>query len=313
MKPYYTLPLVVALVVSATTGLGLALVRAKHNRISTSMRPMPSLSPLPAAADASLPTPQNPTPIMASPAPDPSTNLLSPSDASTKTDLSRPLTLSDDAQPGTAFYQFREQFRQAVAHRDYAFVADLISAQGVSIGFSRPSTAVDLELANPDAEIWAILEKALALGCAALDEAYYPGVDPGSTIWLCPNAQEAFHEQYPNPSTEPGIEYEISHAVIVGDRVNVRTLPDLDSPVIGTLSNEVVLLDREIWERTASAIPEAVWRDRTHPITGWTPILMPDGQPGYVSNRYVYQPLAPKLLLGQVNGQWQILRIPAGD
>ncbi|MBF2080221.1 MAG: hypothetical protein IGR76_17320 [Synechococcales cyanobacterium T60_A2020_003] len=302
---------------SATTGLGLALARLNSSNAqpqASSPQSLPSPrtdeSPLSIALNTpmSTPTPSN-TPVVDHSVPVTPTPDRTPVDAFPR----KPLVLSDAAQPGTDFYRFREQLRQAVKTRDVDFVAKLIPETGVSIGYGRPSSFADLEFTNPDAEIWAIFEKALAVGCDELSAEDYPLADPGTSVWLCANVGNAFLEQYPNPDPTPGIEYEISYAAVVGDRVHVRSLPTTESEVVGTLSNEVVRLDRQIWERTAASLPDEVWTERTHPLNGWTPVLLPNQTSGYVSNRYVYQALAPRLLLGQVNGQWQVLQIPAGD
>jgi hypothetical protein len=47
--------------------------------------------------------------------------------------------------------------------------------------------------------------------------------------------------------------------------------------------------------------------------TGWTPILLPDGQRGFVSGRYAYAPLGYRALFQKVKGQWQMQALIAGD
>lgn len=222
----------------------------------------------------------------------------------------QPILLQDQIPPGSAFDQFRSQFRQAVRDRNVAFVRGLIPANGVAIGFGVPQSADQLGLENPNSRFWGVLEKAIGQGCAAANRSDYANADANSPVWICPNVTEAFYRQYPNPSTAPGIEYEISRAIVVGDRVNVRAQPSTNSAVVGVLSNEIVQFDQQAWENFPPDQREA---RLLQPIESWTPVILPSGQRGFVFNRYVYRPLGERLVLGQMSGTWKILYIPAGD
>lgn len=222
----------------------------------------------------------------------------------------QPIVLRDQVSPGSAFDQFRSQFRQAVRDRDIAFVKNLILPEGIAIGFGVPMPANQLRLEDPNSRFWGLLEKALAQGCAAGRRSDYPNVDVNSQVWICPNVSEAFNQQYPNPGTEPGVAYEISRVIVVGDRVNVRAEAAVNSAIVGMLSNEVVQFDQQAFENFPLDQREA---KLMQPADGWTPVVLPNGQRGFVYSRYAYHPLETRLILGQINGAWKILYIPSGD
>jgi hypothetical protein len=217
----------------------------------------------------------------------------------------RSLRLRDEVEPGSEFDQFRQRLRQAVQARDAEFVAALIPESGVSLGFGAPRTRDELELENPDALLWSILEKAMALGCDRTS-ADYPAPE-ATQVWVCHNINQLFYEQYPPPPSAQGVEYELSQVIVVGEDVNVRAQPTTSSPIVGILSNEVVTFDRQTWE-----IMPAEQRSPDS-IDGWTPVVLLNERSGYVFDRYVYFPLGYRVLFGQVDGQWQILHVPGGD
>ncbi|WP_088891913.1 SH3 domain-containing protein [Leptolyngbya ohadii] len=222
----------------------------------------------------------------------------------------QPIVLRDEVAPGSAFDQFRSQFRQAVRNRNAAFVKGLFPAEGVSIGFGSPRSPEEYRLDDPNSRFWGVLEQSLRQGCTTGRPSDYPNVDRNSQVWICPNVNTAFEQQYPNPGTEPGIGYEISRVIVVGNRVNVRAQAAVNSAIVGSLSNEVVEFDRQAFEDFPADQREA---KLLHPVNGWTPVILANGQRGFVYNRYAYRPLGERLILGQIDGAWKIIYIPAGD
>jgi hypothetical protein len=235
---------------------------------------------------------------------------VAPEDSEREAASRQPIALRDEVPAGSAFDQFRSQFRQAVRDRNLAFVRGLIPAEGISIGFGVPRSADQLDLDNPNSRFWGVLEKSLSRGCAAARRSDYPNVDISAEVWICPNVVEAFNQQYPNPGTEPGVSYEISRVIVAGNQVNVRAQAAVNSAIVGVASNEVVQFDRQAFEDFP---PEQREAKLLHPTAGWTPVVLPDGQKGFVSSRYAFYPLGERLVLGQVNGDWKIVYIPSGD
>jgi hypothetical protein len=226
------------------------------------------------------------------------------------------LDLSDRAQPGADFYQFRSQLRQAIRDRNTAFVKGLIAPSGISIGYGRdshiPREALDDLNTPPGSILWAALEHAIAIGCQdAAQHKNYPDADPNFPVWICPNVQAAFTRQYPaSPNPQQGYaDYITSRVIVVGERVNVRAHPDRTSPVVGQLSNEIVEFDRQTWER----IPPEERVTQVDSPDSWTPVILPNQRSGYVSNRYAYFVWGTGAVFGKVKGNWQLISMPSGE
>ena len=213
------------------------------------------------------------------------------------------IVLKDQTNP--EFAKFRQQLQQAIQKRDARFVSALIPPKGLTLGFGRPNTAKELKLDNPKALFWSILEKAMGSTCGFAD----PNATTDAEGWICPTVSRDFYQQYPaKPNAPPGLEYELSNVIVVGDRVNVRALPNLNSEVVGILSNEVVKFDRKRFENGQEEQINA-----TDPMSDWTPVVLPNRKQGYVYNRYAYQALENRAIFKKVNGKWQITEMPGGD
>jgi hypothetical protein len=214
------------------------------------------------------------------------------------------ITLRDETDRDPEFAAFRQRLKKAVQKRDVQFVSSLIPSQGVALGFGRPQTLESLKLNDPKARFWGILEKSLSSGCGTTNVKSAGAADG----WICPTVQSDFERQYPPPRESKGVDYALSKVIVVGDRVNVRSKPSLDSSVIAVLSNELVDFDRRSFENSKEEQIEAY-----SPIDGWTPIILPNDKKGYVYNRYAFHPLEYRVVLQKVQGQWKIVGLPGGD
>ncbi|WP_346289768.1 SH3 domain-containing protein [Sphaerothrix gracilis] len=217
------------------------------------------------------------------------------------------LELTDEVSEGSEFDQFRDRLQKAIQDRDTEFVRSILPAEGLTYGFGGPLRVDDMDLNQEDGWFWQELEKMMALESCETSE--YPPVEAGGTVWVCPNTTQAFYRQYPAPADAEGIEHEFSKVMVMGQNVNVRAAPNTDSPVVGILSNELVEFDQAAATRQYEANPDA----RPGAIKGWTPVILPNDVQGYVYNRYAYAPLDPRGLFENVNGQWQLIRVLAGD
>lgn len=203
---------------------------------------------------------------------------------------SRPLNLleRDDVEPGSEFDRFRREFRHAVADRDREFITGLLPEGS------------PLSEKMGEARIWEVLEKAIALGCIAEENPTDAKIDPFTSLWICPPVQSELLQAYP-PSThspQPRLDWEKNQVVVVGLGVNVRSSPDIDSEAIAIVSNEVLTRSLSPSEEPPDAL--------SSPLDGWTAIHLPNGDTGYIYNRYVYSPLDPQIQFGQIQGKWQL-------
>jgi hypothetical protein len=173
-----------------------------------------------------------------------------------------------------------------VRDRDAAYMARFIPADGLPIGFGIPQTAADLELDNPDTWFWQMLDKALVPGCGKTEIDYYEQADQGSEGWVCPNIADRFYEQVPPPEEPQELEYEFTKVIVYGDAVNVYEQPDANSRIIATLSDEVVDFNRDQWEQIMAAV------DYEEPqiLKDWTPVVLPNGESGYIDESGLINP-----------------------
>lgn len=102
------------------------------------------------------------------------------------------------------------------------------------------------------------------------------GIEPSTAINCCVCADGRLVAQLKDcPESDAGSvtnEYLITanQIWIIGSDVNVRAAPHLNSPIVAQISKGVVAVDR------TSATVE-----------GWLPIILPDGQRGYISTQFV--------------------------
>ena len=96
--------------------------------------------------------------------------------------------------------------------------------------------------------------------------------------------------------------------IVVGDRVNVRALPNLNSKVVGVLSNEVVKFDQKRFENSQEEQIKA-----PDPISDWTPVILPNRNQGYVYNRYASRSLDYRAIVKQITSKRQITEMPGGE
>lgn len=207
----------------------------------------------------------------------------------------QPLQLVDDGATSAEFTQFRENLRQAVQNRDVEFIR-AIAAPDIKLSFGLPMTIDELDIDNPSALFWQNMEKAIATGCVS--EIF--GVEPEKQTWICPHAFLAPDQV---SSMDP-----FEHIVIVGNDINVRVEPTVDSPVVGSVSNEVVRYDSEGTTELSERQLEAM-----STVDGWHPIIMASGQRGFVSSRYAYSPIGYRAFFVKDNDAWQMTIFIAGD
>jgi hypothetical protein len=208
----------------------------------------------------------------------------------------QPVKLVEEVEPGSSFFQFREQLRQAVRDRNVQFIRSIVPSGNLPSFSAKPITLDGLDIENPNAPFWAHLEKAIATGCAIFESR---GMDLPKK-WVCPHVFN--------------LGLDVPDMVMVGENVNVRAKAGTDSPVIGKLSNEAVRLDSKTYEQLPERVkPPEYAEPEWFTLSGWTPIIMPNGQRGYVQNRYVYVTLGYRAVFDQVDGRWQMQVFIAGD
>lgn len=242
----------------------------------------------------------HPAPAQRTPPANSQPGWLAPADA-------RPIDVIDRVQINSDFDQFRDRLRQAIRRRDANFVMSILPPEGVAMGYGGLMPVSSLQLNNHDSWFWQTLEKMMLIESCELDS--YPGSIPDAAVWVCPNVANTFYRQYPSPEQLEETDYGLQQVVVMGQGVNVRSQPSTRTSVVGVLSNEVVTFDQSTWDN----LQQATQQTMADPLTGWTPVILPDQTRGFVYNRYVYQPLDPRGLFEHHDGHWQLFRILAGS
>lgn len=190
----------------------------------------------------------------------------------------------DQVSATSEFGQFRTQLRQAVKNRDAKFIRS-IAAPGIRLTFGKPITLDDLKIDNPKAPFWQEFEKSLDVGCVKKRI-------EASEIFSCPFSFGLWSELIDRPGGRDRI-------AIIGNNVPVYAQPTTQSQTIATLSNEAIKL--------AENNPNLAL------VNSLAKVLLPNGQTGYVSNRYIYTRFGYRAIFQKLDGKWQMTAFVVGD
>lgn len=232
------------------------------------------------------------------------TPTLSQNVSSTPSDFSHwRIVLTDQSSRSPDFAQFLQTVRQAVQKRDAAFIRNIVTEQ-TQFEFGAHRSLAYLNLDNPSSPVWAQLEKVIAPGCTA--ETGLPSSQ--DTLFSCPTVFRQF-DQALKAATQKPIAYETS-VVIVGQAI-VRSQPTPASSNVAVLSDEIVQFDRATFEALTQQ-----QRDQTFSLSnlsGWTPVILPNQQRGYVSNQQAYRPLGYRAVFVKRSDRWLLQAFVSGD
>lgn len=179
--------------------------------------------------------------------------------------------------------------RQALIREDYGAIAPLLTNSYYWIGTTYAPLDVTV-LTDIESPVMRSLEKAIAAGC--LSHGSSTGVDLTPSYWVCPGTVDRSHLEHITTATT---------VLISGDQVNIRQGPSLDSEVITSVSFQTVVLNQG-----AIAVLSDAERGALVTASGWCPILLQDGQAGYVSSQFCRPITQAHALLRNVDGQWRM-------
>jgi hypothetical protein len=191
----------------------------------------------------------------------------------------RTLLPVDEAAAVPDFFSFRARLLQVIARRDAAALLEIVDPD-IKNGFGgddgKAAFERDWRPSSADSRVWETLAAVLALG----------GKRSGEDGFTAPYVFAAW------PDGIDGFE----HVAVIGDRVVVRRAPRLDAAEVARVGFEVLRRGRD------DRAPEA-----------WTPVITPDGQPGYISSQYVRSPIDYRAFFTKKNGRWLMVMLLAGD
>lgn len=197
----------------------------------------------------------------------------------------------DEALLDTSFFVFREQLRAAVKQKDIFFIMEHIAEQ-VESGFEGEEGVAafvqnwDLQSSEKSVEskIWPILNQILPQGGVFFD-----------------NKQQFFAPYYIANFPE---DYDAQRfGVVLGAGVRVRQAPNLDAPVLRTISNEVVEIQQ-------------IRHDKQETIQGetfpWVSIRMLDDSEGFIWGKFIGQASGYHIIFTKKD-KWKIKAVLAGN
>lgn len=262
--------LVGAIVLGTLSGVGLAIASFR------------SQAPAPAPSVAESP------PWVADPEPTGGLIPAEPVDSPQSSPGAKKPVLEPDA---SEFSQFRRRLLDATKRRDARFVRSLVTPE-TQWSYGGSLTLDSYTIDDPQSTFWQHLEKATRANCAKDIRTQVPGQEPGSALWKCPDYVPA-QDNSIRPGSPPV--YGETSVAILGEGVNIRSGAGTNYPMLRRVSFEIFPI--------AGGTPKA---DFTN-LDGWTSVQLPDGQRGYVQNRFAYhQPTDYRIAFVRKQGQWRL-------
>ena len=185
----------------------------------------------------------------------------------------------DQAASVPDFFSFRAQLQGAIARHDVASILAALN-KDVKLSFGGSSGAEEFKEmwkpSAPDSTLWEVLATTLALGGTFGPDGSFtaPYV---FTRW--PQDKDAF-----------------SYMAAIGTGIRVRSAPDVNSGVVGSLDFSVV-------ERAEAT-----------PIDSkWVKVKLHSDRIGFVDARFLRSPIDYRITFSKLEGRWQIVFFVAGD
>lgn len=291
---------IVAIALSAILGSTLATIGYLGKRQSSTVTPTPT------ATVPSVVFPPTPT---ISPTTSPSFDPLDLNSASPKPSPLSPSTPTPSPQTSSSpsptppdaseFSQFRRRLLGAIARRNAGFIQAIVTPE-TQWSFGGSISLETYNVDNSQSVFWQQLEKAVSTGCIVDPQARVANQEPGSQIWVCPvTAARPIYNFGWNGSV-----------AIIGRNVNVRSEPGTGGTVITKVSDTLLSFD----QNTYNNLPERSKAQLVDTPDGWTPVVLPGGQRGWVASEYVYhEPRDYRVSFVRSRGQWRLRYFLQGD
>jgi hypothetical protein len=190
----------------------------------------------------------------------------------------------DEAARDPSLFVLRARLLEAIQKRDTAFILsslspDIVNSFGGNGGVAEFKEQWRLE--QPDSKLWHTLASVLALGGSFQNEGTFAAP---YTFSRFPDQLDAFE-----------------HGVIVGESVRVRQKATADSPVVASLSFDIVVVTD--WGAKSSGDGKQ----------GWVRIKIASGREGYIASGYVRSPIDYRAVFEKRPGRWLITTLVVGD
>jgi hypothetical protein len=189
----------------------------------------------------------------------------------------------DEAAKDPAFFVFRARLMKAIQKRDATFLLSIVDPK-IANNFGGDDGIANFKRIwhpeRPTSPVWAELLSALALG----------GKFAEDKSFSAPYLFNGFPEQFDA----------FEHSAIIDDGVRVRREPGTAAAVVRTLSFDIVKLGPGYPKQSS---------DKRQ----WVPVVLADGQTGYVASEYIRSPIDYRAIFEKKNGKWMMTAFIAGD
>lgn len=201
--------------------------------------------------------------------------------------------------PTSEFSQFRLRLLNALQRHDAKFIYSIVTPE--TSGFKGSKLYLDsYKIDNSHSQFWTRMEKAVREGCAIDSQAQVRNQDAGANVWVCPSLTKL---NQPSSADSQGSK----KLAVLGENVNVRVEPRSASRAVGTVSHEYVLFDEDALNKLPKGAARRI-------IDGWIPVILGNGQHGWILNRYVYdEDKDYRVGFVPAHGQWQMHYLVTGN
>jgi len=188
----------------------------------------------------------------------------------------------DEALQDQSFLMFRNEMLDAIKGKDSALLLSLISPT-VEVGFGGdPNTVEEFakvwHIDSPDSPLWDDLGTALRMG----------------GTFATHNGQRLFCAPYVSGAW-PSDADPFSYTAVIARNVRLRAQPDLNAPVLGTLSYNILKVDDGTADRH------------------WVKVITDNGTVGFVSAKFLRTSIDYRAFFTQIDGRWMLTAFVAGD
>lgn len=201
--------------------------------------------------------------------------LLAVSNASAQ----RELPPVDEAAAQPDFFTFRAHLLAAIVRQDREALLSVVH-ENIKNSFGGNDGIAEFknvwEIDSPDSRVWFRLGTVLALGGTFEENGTF--VAP-YTFSRWPKEFDAF-----------------DHIAVIGSNVRVRSVPRRDAPVL---------------TRVSFCILETLPPKQSN--GGWVAVRLPDGQTGYIAEKFARSPIDYRAIFQKQEGGWRLIVFLAGD
>lgn len=196
---------------------------------------------------------------------------------------------SDEASQDASFLSFRGELKKAIRQRDRKFILNILDPN-ITNSFGGDGGIEEFKKIwkpeKPDSLLWKTLHDVLKAG--------------GS---FNTHQEKEIHFVAPYIFSNFPKEFDVfKYAAVTGPGVRVREHPSLKSPVVGTLSYDIIYINN--WR------PQQIEKGST---LSWLEITTCNNKKGYIEKSHVRSAIDYRAIFKKKNNRWLLNALVAGD